>query len=304
MKTLRRSTENSVIAGVCGGIAEYLNSDPVLFRIVFIGLAFLGGVGVILYFICWIVMPIRGENDAIQDAEFTDDSEKSAGEKIKDAIKTVAGEFVEGVAKELVQDVAKEIRNERNETREDAKKEAKEDIEKEAETVFELKVQKNANREARKAMKESKKHHHSAGIWFGIMLIFFGVAFLLRTLGLLNFSWHDMWRYWPILLIFVGVACIPMKRCLKATIKVLLLLILLFAMTVGSLFRPFSLSITNDNIRINVPAMSLSVSGEGVTVIAPGTSLYVSDDGTIRITAPATAIHIETTECEVQLGSQ
>jgi len=292
MKTLRRSTENSVIAGVCGGIAEYLNSDPVLFRIVFIGLAFLGGVGVILYFICWIVMPIRGEDDAIQDAEFTDDSEKSAGEKIKDAIKTVAGEFVEGVAKELVQDVAKEIRNERND-------ETGEDIEKEV-----RKVQKNANREVRKAMKESKKHHHSAGIWFGIMLIFFGVAFLLRTLGLLNFSWHDMWRYWPILLIFVGVACIPMKRWLKATIKVLLLLILLFAMTVGSLFRPFSLSITNDNIRINVPAMSLSVSGEGVTVIAPGTSLYVSDDGTVRITAPATAIHIETTECEVQLGSQ
>jgi phage shock protein PspC (stress-responsive transcriptional regulator)/uncharacterized membrane protein YhaH (DUF805 family) len=238
MKTLRRSTENSVIAGVCGGIAEYLNSDPVLFRIVFIGLAFLGGVGVILYFICWIVMPIRGENDAIQDAEFIDDSEKSAGEKIKDAIKTVAGEFVEGVAKELVQDVAKEIRNERSETREDAKKEVKEDIEEEAGFEFEFKVQKNANREVRKAMKESKKHHHSAGIWFGIMLIFFGVAFLLRTLGLLNFSWHDIWRYWPILLIFLGVACIPMKRWLKATIKVLLLLALLFAMMFGSLIQP------------------------------------------------------------------
>lgn len=57
MKRLYRSRKNRVIAGVCGGIAEYLNVDPVLVRIVAIVLLFLGGGSIIAYIIGVIIIP-------------------------------------------------------------------------------------------------------------------------------------------------------------------------------------------------------------------------------------------------------
>ena len=53
-KRLRRSTKNKVIAGVCGGIGEYLNVDPVIIRILAI---IIPGFGWVTYLICAILMP-------------------------------------------------------------------------------------------------------------------------------------------------------------------------------------------------------------------------------------------------------
>ena len=52
---LRRSN-NKMIAGVCGGIAEYAHLDPALVRLAFVLLALIGGPGVILYLVLWAVM--------------------------------------------------------------------------------------------------------------------------------------------------------------------------------------------------------------------------------------------------------
>jgi len=51
MKTekLRRSKRESVIGGVSGGLGTYFNTDPVIFRILFVVLAFTGGGGVFIY---------------------------------------------------------------------------------------------------------------------------------------------------------------------------------------------------------------------------------------------------------------
>ena len=57
-----RSSENSVFAGVCGGLAEYLGVDPTLVRAIFLALGLVGGVGVVLYLILWIAVPKRPEN--------------------------------------------------------------------------------------------------------------------------------------------------------------------------------------------------------------------------------------------------
>lgn len=62
MKRLYRSSENKVIAGVCGGIAEYFNIDPVIPRIVFLLIALPGGISVLVYFIFWILMPKKPLN--------------------------------------------------------------------------------------------------------------------------------------------------------------------------------------------------------------------------------------------------
>ena len=57
-KRLYRSTENRMVAGVCGGIAEYFNVDPVLIRIAFVILLLPGGLpGILPYLILWLVVP-------------------------------------------------------------------------------------------------------------------------------------------------------------------------------------------------------------------------------------------------------
>lgn len=56
-KRLERSNDR-VWAGVCGGIAEYLDFDPVLVRIAYAFLTlFTCFSGLIFYFVLWIVMP-------------------------------------------------------------------------------------------------------------------------------------------------------------------------------------------------------------------------------------------------------
>ena len=66
MKKLYRSTTNKKIAGVCGGLGEYFNVDPTIFRIIFI-ILLLPGVfpGLIPYVILWVIMPKRPLREVI-----------------------------------------------------------------------------------------------------------------------------------------------------------------------------------------------------------------------------------------------
>jgi phage shock protein C len=57
VKRFERSERNKVIAGVCGGIGEYLDIDPTIVRLVFIVFAVAGGPGILAYIILWLVMP-------------------------------------------------------------------------------------------------------------------------------------------------------------------------------------------------------------------------------------------------------
>lgn len=56
-RKLYRSRKNVMLGGVCAGLGEYLNIDPSIIRIFFVLLAIGSGVGVMLYFILWIVLP-------------------------------------------------------------------------------------------------------------------------------------------------------------------------------------------------------------------------------------------------------
>ena len=48
-------SDNKVIAGVCGGVANLLNVDAKIVRIVWVIAALFGGVGVLAYLLLWIV---------------------------------------------------------------------------------------------------------------------------------------------------------------------------------------------------------------------------------------------------------
>ncbi len=56
-RRLTRSTTDRRIAGVCGGLANYLNVDPTMIRILFLVALLCGGFGFWAYLICWIAAP-------------------------------------------------------------------------------------------------------------------------------------------------------------------------------------------------------------------------------------------------------
>jgi len=85
-KKVYRSQKNRIIFGVCGGLAEYFEIDPLLVRIFFILLVMAGGSGVFLYIILAVLMP-KEENkvDLNKDnlAEETKKRAKDLAEEIK-----------------------------------------------------------------------------------------------------------------------------------------------------------------------------------------------------------------------------
>lgn len=59
-KRLYRSRTNRMIAGVCGGIAEYFDMDPTIVRIIAVILLFPGGApGILPYLILWVIVPVN-----------------------------------------------------------------------------------------------------------------------------------------------------------------------------------------------------------------------------------------------------
>lgn len=56
-KRLYRSRKERMVAGVCGGLAEYFDIDPTIVRLVFVLLALAGGPGLVIYIVMAIVVP-------------------------------------------------------------------------------------------------------------------------------------------------------------------------------------------------------------------------------------------------------
>ncbi|NOX64363.1 MAG: PspC domain-containing protein, partial [Chlorobi bacterium] len=54
---LYRSRTNRIFGGVAAGLGDYLNIDPIIVRVLFVGSIFLSGIGILLYIILWIVVP-------------------------------------------------------------------------------------------------------------------------------------------------------------------------------------------------------------------------------------------------------
>ena len=59
IKRLYRSRTDLMLGGVCGGLAQYLNVDPTIIRLVFVLLLFLGGGGFWIYLVLWIITPVE-----------------------------------------------------------------------------------------------------------------------------------------------------------------------------------------------------------------------------------------------------
>ena len=56
-RELRRSKSDRMIAGVCGGFAAYSGIDANIVRLVMVLLAVMGGTGLVLYLVAWVIVP-------------------------------------------------------------------------------------------------------------------------------------------------------------------------------------------------------------------------------------------------------
>jgi phage shock protein PspC (stress-responsive transcriptional regulator) len=54
---LRRSTSDRYIAGVAGGLGRHFNIDPTILRVLLVVLVFFGGAGLVIYAVCWLLVP-------------------------------------------------------------------------------------------------------------------------------------------------------------------------------------------------------------------------------------------------------
>lgn len=60
-KKLYRTEDNKMLAGVCGGVAEYFNLDPTLVRVLWVAVSLFAGAGVILYIVMAIIVPVKSQ---------------------------------------------------------------------------------------------------------------------------------------------------------------------------------------------------------------------------------------------------
>jgi len=58
-KRLFRSNTDKMVAGVCGGLAQYLGVDPTIVRLVMLLLFFTGGAAIPIYLIMWVITPLE-----------------------------------------------------------------------------------------------------------------------------------------------------------------------------------------------------------------------------------------------------
>jgi len=82
MKKLYRNKSDVMIAGVCSGLAKYLDVDPTAIRLAFVLLLFIGLGGLWIYLVLWIIMPVDPEQEngavEIKPAEKTSVPKKTA----------------------------------------------------------------------------------------------------------------------------------------------------------------------------------------------------------------------------------
>ena len=70
VRVRRRSREDWVFAGVCGGLGRYAERDPLWFRLLFIVLAGCGGLGFLLYIGLWLAIPLEQPGDELGPPTF------------------------------------------------------------------------------------------------------------------------------------------------------------------------------------------------------------------------------------------
>ncbi len=86
-KKLYRSRTDRIIAGVCGGLGEYFDTNSNIIRLIFILLVFFQGLGVILYVILFVLVPLKpGEEISVNREEKVEEMFKGIKKKVSSLV--------------------------------------------------------------------------------------------------------------------------------------------------------------------------------------------------------------------------
>ena len=108
-KRLYRNRSERMIWGVCGGLANYFDMDPTIVRIIFVLLALTNGVGIVVYIIMAIVVPLEGSKVATSKEVI-----KENVEEIKETAGQIGNEIRSTFEKADEEDTSGKIRRRRN----------------------------------------------------------------------------------------------------------------------------------------------------------------------------------------------
>ena len=61
-------------------------------------------------------------------------------------------------------------------------------------------------------------------IW-GLVLVLIGTLFILKNMDVIYFSWHSIWKLWPVVLVLIGIAILPIKNGIKIILTIIALII-------------------------------------------------------------------------------
>ena len=92
-KKLHRSQTDKIIAGIAGGLGEHFEVDPTIVRLIFVLITVLGGSGVLLYLILWVLIPKDPEGKMVID--------KDRVKEVAEEIKGKAESFGKGIKEEF-----------------------------------------------------------------------------------------------------------------------------------------------------------------------------------------------------------
>ena len=116
-RRLRRNTNQAILGGVAAGLGDYIDVDPVMIRLLFVILCLAGGSGLIIYVVCWLIMPRDDEVDA-GAAEATSSSQeppadrfaeevREAGERVAESVRGASEKVVDNLRRSRQNDVGK-----------------------------------------------------------------------------------------------------------------------------------------------------------------------------------------------------
>jgi phage shock protein C len=97
-RRLYRHRTNRIIAGVCGGLGEYLAIDPTVVRLFFLLFGFTNGIGVLVYFLMWIIIPPEDARSASlpesarTGADEIAEQAHNLGQEIRQAVRSPASQ--------------------------------------------------------------------------------------------------------------------------------------------------------------------------------------------------------------------
>lgn len=301
IKRLYRSRTNRIIFGICGGLGEYFNIDPIIFRLIFAALTLGGGAGILIYIVMAFLIPKEPESNAgvqgggvdfknqaqglVQELKEQDSLQRKnwlgigiiilGGVLLLDQL--LPGRFhIWGfiwpaliITVGILLLAGKGI------------KKAKEQGQSQSfdEQIF-----------PKEKIQEVHHHHYrkGGGIWrlfFGALLLILGIAFLAQNLDLvpgLDINFDYLWKFWPVLIIFWGLSVLSRGTWLGALLSVIFVLIII-SLIISSFFWPrqalevknYDFEITRDNtaaraeVTIKSGAAVVSISG-GANALASG----------------------------------